>query len=59
MRIEVLQSISGVVFEDRWPRRCWFKVDNIDIPLIALKDLLKNKIASGRAQDLVDVEKLS
>jgi hypothetical protein len=59
-RVDILQGISGVEFEDAWPRRAVFSVDHeLEAPFIAIDDLIKNKKASGRLQDLADAEKLN
>jgi hypothetical protein len=34
LRIEVLKSISGVDFEDCWPRRVSLQAEEIEVPLI-------------------------
>jgi hypothetical protein len=58
-RIDILQSISGVDFDSAWERRQLFEVeDGLTVPFMALDDLLANKLASGRPQDLADVDKL-
>ena len=59
MRIEVLTSIDGVVFEDCFPRRQMIELEGIKVPMISLDDLKKNKRASGRHKDLDDLEHLS
>jgi predicted nucleotidyltransferase len=33
-------------------------VDGLEVPVISVEDLIANKRASGRTQDLADVEKL-
>jgi hypothetical protein len=48
LRIEVLKKISGVEFEDCWPRRVVLEDDELRIPAIALEDLKRNKRASDR-----------
>jgi len=58
MRIEVLNSISGVEFRDAYTRRFTFIIDSLQIPMISLEDLLTNKRASGRTKDLADAEEL-
>lgn len=58
MRIELLQEISGVQFQECWPRRVSFRAGDVEIPLIALQDLIANKPASGRDKDLLDVKEL-
>jgi len=58
LRIEVLKKISGVEFEDCWPRRVFIEDDELRIPSISLEDLKRNKQASGRTKDLLDLEEL-
>jgi hypothetical protein len=58
LRIQVLQSISGVTFEDCWPRRVFIKDGDLEVPMISLGDLRRNKQASGRKKDLLDLEEL-
>ncbi len=55
--IDLKPRIPGVSFEKAWDQRevGWnFQVGG-EIPVISLADLLKNKRASGRPQDLDDV----
>lgn len=58
-RIDVLQAIAGVTFDEAWPSRVETLLDK-DTPahVISREHLIKNKLASGRHQDLADVEKL-
>ena len=58
IRIEILTEISGVKFEQCYKRCEEAKIDGIKIKIISLKDLLKNKKASGRHKDLNDLENL-
>lgn len=57
-RIEILTDISGVEFEECWTRRLTTAAHGISISLIARDDLIANKRASGRPQDLADVARL-
>jgi predicted nucleotidyltransferase len=57
-RIDVLTSISGIEFEQAYANRKNILLEGLDIPVISISDLIANKRASGRAQDLADVEKL-
>jgi hypothetical protein len=59
LRIEVLRKISGVEFEDCWPRRVIIDDDDLGIPAISLEDLKRNKRASGRKKDLLDLDELT
>lgn len=58
-RIDVLTKIEGITFEQAWPNRqdAAFSAD-VRCPVIGLRDLLTNKRAAGRPQDLADVAAL-
>jgi len=58
-RIDILQRIDGVSFDEAWNNRIEGSIDG-DTPanVISKDDLIRNKLASGRAQDLIDVEAL-
>lgn len=53
-----MTQISGVEFGDCYPRRKIVKDRGIDIPIISLADLRRNKEAAGRAKDLGDLGEL-
>ena len=58
-RIDILTTISGVAFEDAWQGRLVRAVtDGVEAPFIGIDDLLANKAASARPQDLADIEAL-
>ena len=58
MRIEILTSISGVDFDDCYAARVEEQWDDVAVAIISLEKLKENKRASGRLQDLVDLEHL-
>jgi hypothetical protein len=58
LRIEILTSISGVEFDECYRNRIMDFFDDIEIPIINLKDLKKNKEAGGRLKDLDDLQHL-
>ena len=57
-RIDILLSLSGVSFSECFARRVETAVQGVTVNFIALEDLKQNKRASGRLQDLADVESL-
>jgi hypothetical protein len=57
-RIDILTSIDAVEFDDAYKNRQRIKADGLALPVIALPDLLTNKRATARPQDLADVAKL-
>jgi hypothetical protein len=59
MRLEIPTSISGVEFDECYQTRIVDYVDGVEVNLIDLEHLKKNKRASGRAKDIADLEHLS
>ena len=57
-RIDIITAIDGIKFELAYANRKMFRIEGLEIPVISLEDLIVNKRASGRTQDLADVEKL-
>ena len=58
-RIDILTQISGVSFEAAWENRFVAAVGpRLRCPFIGLADLIRNKRAAGRDQDLVDADVL-
>jgi hypothetical protein len=58
LRIDIINSLSGVTFEECYNEHTIFNIDDLSLPVIGLKQLKKNKKASGRHRDLDDVEHL-
>ncbi len=58
VRIEIATTISGVDFAECYADRVEDTLDGVPVNLISLKDLKRNKQASGRHQDLADLEHL-
>jgi hypothetical protein len=58
MRLEILTSIDGVDFKACFKNRIVVDFGDFEVNIISKSDLLTNKHASGRPQDLVDFEKL-
>ncbi|OGP68521.1 MAG: hypothetical protein A2031_06405 [Deltaproteobacteria bacterium RBG_19FT_COMBO_43_11] len=59
MRLEILTSIDGVRFDECFSNRVIADFDDFKVNFISKKDLLTNKRASGRPQDMVDFDKLN
>ena len=57
-RIDLMTDIDGVMFSECWLRRVMIDFDDLIVPTISLSDLIRNKEAGGRLQDLADLEKL-
>lgn len=58
-RIDIMTSIDGVAFAEAWDAREESRYADQTIPVISREHLIKNKRASGRPQDLLDVERLA
>lgn len=58
-RVDILTRIKGVEFGPCHARRQLIDIDGTQIPFIGRDDLISNKRATGRLQDLADVEQIS
>jgi hypothetical protein len=58
MRLEILTSIDGVQFKECFQSRVIADFVDFTANFISKGDLLTNKRASGRPQDMVDCDKL-
>lgn len=54
-RIDLLTGISGIEFEEAWQIRVSIEIDNLEIFILSKKDLLTNKMATGRDKDQGDI----
>jgi Nucleotidyl transferase of unknown function (DUF2204) len=54
-RIDILTQVDGVQFGSCWDRHIEIEIGGQRVPFISADDLLANKKASGRPQDLADV----
>jgi hypothetical protein len=58
-RIDILTTVSGLAFEPAWQRRVEVQFgEGTRAPVLGLTDLIANKRAAARAQDLADAEAL-
>jgi hypothetical protein len=57
-RIDLLTSISGVAFDEAWPRHVDVTLGTLIVPIIGRDDFVKNKKAAGRTKDLLDIQML-
>lgn len=54
-RIDILTSIDGVAFDDAAGSRNTASIDGILVPIIGRQQLIANKRAAGRPQDIADL----
>ena len=57
-RIDLLTTLSGVDFDQCFAAKVVVEMDGIPVNFIDLENLKKNKRATGRAQDIADIENL-
>jgi hypothetical protein len=58
-RIDVLTEISGVSFEEAWRDHPTATLQGLRVPIISYPALVKNKEATGRARDQLDLALLA
>jgi len=58
-RIDILNTLEGVDFESSFASRSVAAIDDTQMNFIDLENLRKNKKATGRLQDLADLENLA
>lgn len=58
MRLEILNQIDGVTFDECYAHRTRARLGGLAINFISCDDLLKNKRAAGRPKDQADVDVL-
>jgi len=59
VRVDIINEISGVEFNDAWKKRVRGKYGTAQVNFINKTDLIKNKTSTPRLQDKADAEKLS
>ena len=57
-RIDILTEISGVTFDEAWPHRIISEFEGQPYGVIGRLELIRNKRAAARPQDLVDADAL-
>jgi len=59
LRIDILNAIDGITFQEAQKNKLEIELDdNFRVQYIGLNDLVKNKLASGRIQDIADVKEI-
>ena len=57
-RVDILTEVSGLTFDEAWSRRTAVVLEGTKVPVVSKADLITSKRASGRLQDLADIEAL-
>jgi hypothetical protein len=58
-RIDILTSIDGVEFDEAWSARSEVDLNDLRVPVLGLEALRRNKAATGRERDRLDLELLA
>ncbi|MGN6249756.1 MAG: nucleotidyltransferase [Ginsengibacter sp.] len=58
LRIDILNDLDGVNFEEAWKNKKVVSFDKVPVNFIGYNDLLIVKEKAGRPQDIADVDKL-
>ncbi|TSJ42691.1 hypothetical protein FO440_00420 [Mucilaginibacter corticis] len=58
LRIDILNTISGVEFNEAYLNKITGEADGLNINFINISDFIKNKETTGRAKDLGDIASL-
>jgi hypothetical protein len=57
-RVDIVMTIPGIAFEEAWVNRVITELESNLAAFISKPDLIRAKAASGRPQDLLDLERL-
>jgi len=57
-RIDIITSITGVEFDEAYDDCIKVQIDGMEIPVLSLEKLIKNKEATGREKDALDAKLL-
>jgi len=58
LRVDIINEIDGVNFDEAFKNSVRGKYGDLEVSFIGRIELIKNKIASGRDQDILDAKKL-
>lgn len=58
LRVDIINEIDGVSFDEAIKNRVRGKYGDLEVNFLGVNELIKNKEASGRPQDLLDAQKL-
>lgn len=57
-RIDIINTIDGVTFEDAYRDRLIIKIESLSIPVLSKAMIIVNKNATGRLKDKIDADNL-
>ena len=57
-RIDIITKIDAVEFDEADSDKIFVDIDDLQIPVLSIDKLIKNKMATGREKDLLDAKLL-
>ena len=57
-RIDILTQLTGLAFDEAWPSRVRETFGPVEVDFIGRDEFIRNKLATGRAKDRIDVQSL-
>jgi hypothetical protein len=54
-RIDLMNDISGVSWEEAWAGRTEITIEGMHVPVLGMEEFVRNKRASGRPKDRADL----
>lgn len=57
-RVDILTDLTAIRFADAWPSRIRGPFGEIEVDFIGREAFVRNKRATGRTRDLVDIEEM-
>lgn len=57
-RIDLITGTKGITFEKAWSNKVEIDIDGVLVNVISAEDLILNKKATARPQDLIDAENI-
>jgi predicted nucleotidyltransferase len=58
-RIDIITKIDGVTYEEADEDKIIVEIEGLNIPVISLEKFIKNKMATGRERDKLDIKTLT
>jgi len=55
-RVDIITSIDGISFDEAYEDKVTAEVEGLTIPVLSVESLIRNKEASGREKDILDVK---
>lgn len=55
---DIITTIDGVEFQSAYAKKLLVSVEGLNIPVLSVEDLIKNKESTGREKDALDAKML-